>query len=116
MTAVQSPRSVVTGAQDLDSHEGIPFHLWHEHFGDLQDRWRPLLQRTPGEMNVIADQVCADDAQSRDDQPIDPATIWRVKGAGAWNEGQGPDELVRNSQGRRKITPRGSRQRSWRPP
>lgn len=68
---------------DLDSHEGIPFHLWPEHFEGMQERWAPLLRQEPGKTNVIAGQICAKDETLRDTEPYDPSQVWFMKGPGA---------------------------------
>lgn len=64
---------------DVDSHEMMPAQLWETEFGPatktLADAFMQGPPNDPGGLNYPG--------YARDDVPIDPATIWTIKGARA---------------------------------
>ena len=64
---------------DLDSHEMLPSHLWEAAFGKTGD----LVAQLYAGMSKLGDRggnLMKIDESFRDDTPLDPASVWTMKG------------------------------------
>ncbi|MGV0837580.1 amidohydrolase family protein [Mycolicibacterium thermoresistibile] len=67
---------------DIDSHEMIPLHMWPEAFGDAAVKFTELATNTAMVDNLGENSMRRDDLGA-DDDAIDPATVWDIKGPAA---------------------------------
>lgn len=89
MTTIESPTGLdhdllarIGPVMDIDSHEMIPLHMWPEAFGQAAVTFTNLATNT-GMVDNLGENSMRRDDLGADDDAVDPATIWNLKGPAA---------------------------------